>query len=296
MEPARGPTWGPTRGPTRGPPLNCSAQCGDRSCSIHPGVHSQEAWEILYQLCSLASQSGVEVELKPLSPVLCAVVWTLLSCGILLALLFLVFTLRFRNNRIVKMSSPNLNILTLCGSVLTYSSGFLFAIEERSLLPETGPRTAMQARIWTLCIGSSLVFGPILGKTWRIYRVFTQRVPDKRVIIRDTQLMGLVALVILLDILVLAAWGWTDPVQCAKSISAVVKVVERDVSYSLSQLDSCSSLHSDIWIILFSVLKGSLLLYGTYLAGLTSNVSSPPVNQSPTIVTARLPGPRSQWR
>ncbi|XP_064185922.1 probable G-protein coupled receptor 156 [Anguilla rostrata] len=197
-----------------------------------------------------------------------------------------VFTLRFRNNRIVKMSSPNLNVLTLCGSILTYSSGFLFAIEEHALLPETSPRAAMQARIWTLCIGSSLVFGPILGKTWRIYRVFTQRLPDKRVIIRDLQLMGLVGLLILLDVLVLAVWSLTDPIQCAKSISAVVKVVEQDVFYSLSQLDSCSSLHPDIWIILFAVLKGSLLLYGTYLAGLTSDVSSPPVNQSPAIMAA----------
>lgn len=32
-------------------------------------------------------------------------------------------------------------------------------------------------------------------------------------------------------------------------------------------------------------LQGCLLLYGTYLAGLTSNVSHPPVNQSPTIIT-----------
>lgn len=32
--------------------------------------------------------------------------------------------------RIVKMSSPNLNILTLLGSVVTYSSGFLFALNE----------------------------------------------------------------------------------------------------------------------------------------------------------------------
>lgn len=36
--------------------------------------------------------------------------------------------------------------------------------------------------MWTLCVGSTLVFGPILGKTWRLYRVFTQRVPDKRVV------------------------------------------------------------------------------------------------------------------
>ncbi|XP_035264118.1 probable G-protein coupled receptor 156 [Anguilla anguilla] len=284
MEPERGPVWGPAGGT----PLNCSAGCGGGGCSIPSGAQGQEAWEILQQLCNLglAQQVGVEVERRRISPVLCAVVWTLLSCGILLALVFLVFTLRFRNNRIVKMSSPNLNVLTLCGSILTYSSGFLFAIEEHALLPETSPRAAMQARIWTLCIGSSLVFGPILGKTWRIYRVFTQRLPDKRVIIRDLQLMGLVGLLILLDVLVLAVWSLTDPIQCAKSISAVVKVVEQDVFYSLSQLDSCSSLHPDIWIILFAVLKGSLLLYGTYLAGLTSDVSSPPVNQSPAIMAA----------
>ncbi|XP_061090142.1 probable G-protein coupled receptor 156 [Conger conger] len=279
MEPSRGPP----RGPVWGPALNCSAGCGGRGCSPPPGIHSQEAWEILQQLCSLSS-AGVEAGRRAISPVLCAVVWTLLSSGILLALIFLVFTLRFRNNRIVKMSSPNLNILTLFGSVLTYSSGFLFAIEERA--PEPSPRAAMQARIWILCIGSSLVFGPILGKTWRIYRVFTQRVPDRRVIIRDLQLMGLVVLLILLDLLVLTVWGLTDPVQCAGSISAVVKVVGREVSYSLTQLDSCSSLHSDIWILLFCVLKGSVLLYGTYLAGLTSDVSSPPVNQSPTIMAA----------
>ncbi|KAL0183822.1 hypothetical protein M9458_019518, partial [Cirrhinus mrigala] len=79
------------------------------------------------------------------------------------------------------------------------------------------------ARIWTLCIGSSLVFGPILGKTWRLYRVFTQRVPDKRVIIRDIQLMGLVALLVLVDVVVLAAWGLTDPIKCSRSVSAMVK-------------------------------------------------------------------------
>ncbi|XP_036401386.1 probable G-protein coupled receptor 156 [Megalops cyprinoides] len=267
------------------PAMNCSVECKSSSCSIDPEIDSQEAWGVLQQLCSF-TPVNMEVQRRPLSSVLCAVVWTLLSCGIMLALFFLGFTLRFRNNRIVKMSSPNLNVLTLCGSVLTYSSGFLFAIEERSLLPGTSPKTILQARVWTLCIGSSLVFGPILGKTWRLYRVFTQRVPDRRVIIRDIQLMGLVALLILVDILVLAIWSLTDPVQCARSIGAVVKVVERDVSYSLSQLDSCSSSYSDIWVILLSTLKGSLLFYGTYLAGLTSNVSSPPVNQSPTIMAA----------
>ncbi|XP_008296978.1 probable G-protein coupled receptor 156, partial [Stegastes partitus] len=105
-------------------------------------------------------------------------------------------------------------------------------------------------------------------------------------IIRDIQLMGLVALLILVDMLVLTAWNLTDPIRCSRSVGAVVKVMERDVSYSLSQLDSCSSVYSDLWVIIIVIQKGCLLLYGTYLAGLTSNVSHPPVNQSPTIITA----------
>lgn len=267
--------------------LNCSSHCESGVCFINAGVNSQQAWDVLQRLCALTA-SSVDVQSRSLSPALRAVVWTLLSCGILLALFFLIFTLRFKNNRIVKMSSPNLNVLTLCGSVLTYSSGFLFAIEEKSLLSGAGAgaRAVLQARMWTLCIGSSLVFGPILGKTWRLYRVFTQRVPDKRVIIRDIQLMGLVALLVLVDVVVLTAWGLMDPAKCSRSVSAMVKVIDLDSSYSLSQLDSCSSLYSHLWIILISVLKGSLLLYGTYLAGLTSNVSLPPVNQSKTIMGA----------
>uniref|UniRef100_A0A673AZN2 G protein-coupled receptor 156 n=1 Tax=Sphaeramia orbicularis TaxID=375764 RepID=A0A673AZN2_9TELE len=220
---------------------------------------------------------------RTLSPVLSAVVWTLLSCGILLAFGFLLFTMRFKNNRIVKMSSPNLNVLTLFGSILTYSSGFLFAVDEQAHSHSGVSTAVLQARMWTLCIGTTLVFGPILGKTWRLYRVFTQRVPDKRVIIRDIQLMGMVVLLILVDMMVLTAWNLTDPVICSRSIGAVVKVVEKDISYALTQLDSCSSVYSDLWVI---VIAGCLLLYGTYLAGLTSNVSHPPVNQSPTIIAA----------
>ncbi|XP_060909431.1 probable G-protein coupled receptor 156 [Labrus mixtus] len=267
------------------PELNCSSQCDSSLCFIHAGVSRQEGIDVLQRLCGL-STAAVELPRRSLSPVLCAVMWTLLSCGILLAFLFLLFTLRFKNNRIVKMSSPNLNVLTLIGSVLTYISGFLFAADQQTHSQGGASTALLQARMWTLCVGSTLVFGPILGKTWRLYRVFTQRVPDKRVIIRDIQLMGMVALLILVDFLVLTAWNLADPVRCSRSVSAVVKVVESDISYSLSQLDSCSSSYSDLWTVLIAVQKGCLLLYGTFLAGLTSTVSHPPVNQSPTIITA----------
>ncbi|XP_028292539.1 probable G-protein coupled receptor 156 isoform X1 [Gouania willdenowi] len=266
------------------PELNCSSECDSPLCFIQSGISRREGLEVLQRLCSLSAMT-VELPRRPLSPVLSAVLWTLLSCGILLAMCFLIFTLRFKNNRIVKMSSPNLNILTLFGSVLTYSSGFLFSIDEQACSQNGVSIAAHQARVWMLCVGSTLVFGPILGKTWRLYRVFTQRVPDKRVIIRDIQLMGMVAVLIVFDLLILTAWNITDPIGCSRSVTAVVKMMRKDISYSLSQMDSCSSNYSNLWFIIIAIQKGCLFLYGTYLAGLTYNVSHPPVNQSPTIIT-----------
>ncbi|KAG7255030.1 hypothetical protein CRUP_028614, partial [Coryphaenoides rupestris] len=133
----------------------------------------------------------------------------------------------------VKMSSPNLNILTLLGSVLTYASGFLFSVDE--LWPGAASTSVLQARTWALCVGNTLVFGPILGKTWRLYRI-----------ISDIQLL------VLVDMLVLTAWGLADPVRCSCSVRAVVKVMEKDMSYSLTHLDSCSSVYSDLWVILIA--------------------------------------------
>ncbi len=51
-------------------------------------------------------------------------------------------------------------------------------------------------------------------------------------IIRDIQLMGLVALLVLVDVVVLAAWGLTDPIKCSRSVSALVKVYPLSIKFS----------------------------------------------------------------
>ncbi|XP_062905919.1 probable G-protein coupled receptor 156 [Mobula hypostoma] len=258
--------------------LNCSAVCSSAHCAVDPGLRTEDGMQLLQQLCKF--QIKMMSEAEHVSPVLFGMMGTLLSCGILLALFFLLFTIKFKNNRIVKMSSPNLNIVTIIGSVFTYVSGYTFGLEERAATAEISNKLIFQIRIWALCIGISLIFGPILGKTWRLYKIFTQRIPEKRVIIKDIQLLGMVAGVIGLDILVLLTWGIADPLECIQSLNAEIRAIEKTLSYSATMMKSCASHYTDIWIILISLLKGSLLLYGTYLAGLTSKVSSPPVNQT----------------
>ncbi|NXM69859.1 GP156 protein, partial [Serilophus lunatus] len=215
---------------------------------------------------------------------LLGVVWTFLTGGVLLALFFLVFTIRFRKNRIVKMSSPNLNIVTLLGSGMTYTSAYLFGIQEQSLPSGDSVEKLIQVRLCLLCVGTSLVFGPVLGKSWRLYKVFTQRVPDKRVIIKDLQLLAMVAALVLADAVLLLTWVFADPVQCFRSLSVSLRATEKGMTCSVSRVQSCASLYSDLWLVLILGFKSILLLYGTYLAGLTDNISSSPVNQSLTLI------------
>ncbi|XP_068038050.1 probable G-protein coupled receptor 156 isoform X2 [Anomalospiza imberbis] len=232
------------------PGFNCSELC-DGSSSFGSQEQQQRA---LQELCTVTVTSfDHSMKSSPsFSAGLLGVVWTFLTGGVLLALFFFIFTIRFRKNRIVKMSSPNLNIVTLLGSGLTYTSAYLFGIQEPSLPSGDSMEKLIQVRLCLLCVGTSLVFGPVLGKSWRLYKVFTQRVPDKRVIIKDLQLLGMVAALVLADTVLLLTWVFSDPVQCFRSLSVSLRSI--------------------------------LLLYGTYLAGLTDNVSSSPVNQSLTLI------------
>ncbi|XP_015333944.1 probable G-protein coupled receptor 156 [Marmota marmota marmota] len=259
------------------PEINCS-----EFCDSFPGQELDQ--RPLHDLCrtTITSSQHSSKTVTSLSPALLGVIWTFLSGGLLLILFFLAFTIRCRKNRIVKMSSPNLNIVTLLGSCLTYSSAYLFGIQD--VFAGSSMETLIQIRLSLLCIGTSLVFGPVLGKSWRLYKVFTQRVPDKRVIIKDLQLLGLVAALVMADVILLMTWVLTDPIQCLQILGVSMTVTGRDVSCSFTNTHFCASRYSDVWIALVLGCKGLFLLYGAYLAGLTDHVSSPPVNQSLTIM------------
>ncbi|NXK47322.1 GP156 protein, partial [Chauna torquata] len=264
------------------PGFNCSDLCDG-----NPSFGSREQQQrTLQELCTItvtSSDRGGKSS-SSFSAALLGVMWTFLTGGVLLALFFLVFTIRFRKNRIVKMSSPNLNVVTLLGSGLTYTSAYLFGIQEQSLPSGDSVETLIQVRLSLLCVGTSLVLGPVLGKSWRLYKVFTQRVPDKRVIIKDLQLLAMVAALVLADAVLLLTWVFSDPVQCFRSLSVSLRATEKGMTCSVSRMQSCASLYSDLWLVLILGFKSVLLLYGTYLAGLTDNVSSPPVNQSLTLI------------
>lgn len=62
-------------------------------------IYTCHILDLMLSVLHVCVQMAVELPRRSLSPVVSAVAWTLLSCGILLAFCFLLFTLRFKNNR-----------------------------------------------------------------------------------------------------------------------------------------------------------------------------------------------------
>ncbi|XP_029141907.1 probable G-protein coupled receptor 156, partial [Protobothrops mucrosquamatus] len=272
--------------------LECAVEMGFNYSKLYENNFDYESQErqqlILKDLCTstIPFPESRCKNTSSFSVALLAIVWAFNTSGVLLSFFLIVFTIRFRKNRIVKMSSPNLNVVTLLGSGLTYGSVYLFGIEKQNPLSRPSLEMLIQVRICILYISGSLALGPILGKSWRLYRVFTQKVPDKRVIIKDFQLLVMLLLLVLADIILLFIWISLDPVQCLQNLNADVKVTDKGLSYTLSYGYICKSLYSEFWFILLLGFKGILLIYGIYLAGLTDNLSCPPVNQSLTLISA----------
>nr|XP_034953353.1 probable G-protein coupled receptor 156 isoform X2 [Zootoca vivipara] len=277
--------------------VNCSAQTmwlnEGLQCAVETGFNyanqcdntQEQQQKTLQNHCTITiTSSDSSCKNSPFSAAILGIAWVFLTSGVLLSFFFLIFTIHFRKNRIVKMSSPNLNIVTLLGSGLTYSSAYLFGVEKQNSLTRPSMEMLVQVRISLLCIGVSLAFGPILGKSWRLYKVFSRQVPDKRVIIKDFQLLVMVSVLVLADIILLLIWMFVDPVQCLQSLNADLKVTERGLTCTVSQGYYCTSMYSDLWLLLFLGFKGILLIYGAYLAGLTDDLSCSPVNQSLTLI------------
>lgn len=150
-----------------------------------------------------------------------------------MASVFLAFNIKYRNQRYIKMSSPQLNNLIIIGCMLTYTSIVFLGLDSglssigKWLLndlhwpPNTPDLTAFfeiseafpyicTARAWTLMAGFSLAFGAMFSKTWRVHSIFTDVKLNKKVI-KDYQLFMVVGVLLFIDIVIMTTWQVADP-------------------------------------------------------------------------------------
>eukprot|EP00731_Ephydatia_muelleri_P020686 Em0013g413a len=108
------------------------------------------------------------------------------ACGITFAGACLVFNILFRQRRVVKLSSPNLNYLIILGAVLMYISVYIYILPVKD---SSGIRGSCVLREWLFVVGYALCFGSVLAKMWRIYYIFQN--PTAKKITRKVKFPGL---------------------------------------------------------------------------------------------------------
>ncbi|XP_054755392.2 gamma-aminobutyric acid type B receptor subunit 2-like [Lytechinus pictus] len=198
--------------------------------------------------------------------------------GIVIAICFLFFNIFYRDEKLIKMSSPNMNNIIIGGCILTYITAIILGVDI-GLLDQNGLKVICQARTWIFSIGFTLSFGAMFSKTWRVYSIFTNKKLQKRVI-KDYRLFAMVGILLLIDIIVLMVWQIIDPLQVQVKIIEVRADPDRPNLIFKTEQHTCDSNFEQYFIWTLFIYKGLLLIFGTFITWQTRNVSIPALNDS----------------
>ncbi|XP_050084421.1 gamma-aminobutyric acid type B receptor subunit 2 [Anopheles aquasalis] len=226
----------------------------------------------------------LKLRVDTIDPLAFYTVMVLALGGIAISVFFLGLNLRFRKLKAIKLSSPKLSTITVCGCILVYMATILLGLDH-STLPRVSSvsfSTVCMARIYFLSAGFSLAFGSMFAKTFRVYRIFTHSAGglcrDK--MLRDTQLISVIGALLLVDASVVSFWMAADPMERhLHNLSLEISATERSVVF-LPQVELCRSRHYESWLGMLYAYKGLLLIVGVYMAWQTRNVKISALNDS----------------
>ncbi|XP_038065922.1 gamma-aminobutyric acid type B receptor subunit 2-like [Patiria miniata] len=224
-----------------------------------------------------------DVILRSISPILLGIMSSLALIGVVLAVAFMIFNVRYRQSRLIKMSSPNLNILIGIGAVFIYACVVLFGIDVGVTSSDDVLGILCKVRVSLITLGFTLIYGSMFSKAWRVYRIFAHAA-TKRMVIRDGRLMTMVGSLLLLDFVVLALWLILDPPNIEQTI-----LTARQDDASSSTLEGvlvCQSKHTEVWMTVLFTVKAFILLLGTHLSWETRNITVPSMNDAKCIVVS----------
>ncbi|PFX34116.1 Gamma-aminobutyric acid type B receptor subunit 2 [Stylophora pistillata] len=208
---------------------------------------------------------------------------TAASIGIVLGIMFLVFNRYYRKYRFIRLSAPLFNDVMVIGCIMCLSTVYLFGLRNFDD-PKIDMPPICKARAWILNVGFSLAFGAMFIKTWRIYKICT----NKRLKVRlgplsDWWMLAMVSGIVLIDVGIMVAWEIEDPLEWAQHNFTEKRDKDNPLFIIVPTLNTCTAKNLTVWLALIYVYKGIMLLYGLFLAYETRNVVYAHLNDSRVI-------------
>ena len=219
------------------------------------------------------------VSLETVEISIVCIMLVLVSVGIILCGIMAVINCYFRKHKVIKASSPYINLLIIIGCAMGFASVVFISIENIDFYLHISPNVypfLCNIRPWLLSLGYTLAFGALFAKTWRIYRIFKNPWKKNRPL-KDHVLIAIVGVLVSIDVFVLILWLVIDP------LDIYDYVVDTDVESFTQELHRvCSdmnvltitSANFTIWIIILMVMKGFILLFGLFLVSQTAKIKA----------------------
>lgn len=224
-------------------------------------------------------RTQVKKSLRVVSQTLYFAMCALAVIGILAGLLCLGFNYRNRQRRCVAFSQPNINGLTVVGCMLCLSCIFLLGLDGKFVSTQVYPFIC-QVRAWVLSLGFTLSYGSMFSKIWTVHQLTTARKKDRKSV-QIWELYTVLGILLLLDVTVLVAWQWLDPLTLQLETFAMEDPTNTDDDILLKpQLEHCVSDNISVWLGVLFGYKGILLIFGIFLAYETRSVKLKQVNDS----------------
>ena len=160
-----------------------------------------------------------EVTLEGVPLWLFVVFSSLALLGVVYTIVMIAFNVTKSKTKLVKMTSPNINVVILVGVAVGYGCVVLGGLDS-GLVSAASMQTLQRAVAVILPIAFTLVFGALFAKAWRVFLVF-KNLNFNGKLTRDEHLLLGVLIMLLLDLAILLPWILVDPITCQRKQVAV---------------------------------------------------------------------------
>ena len=193
-----------------------------------------------------------------------------------------ILTIVYRNRKSIKASSPNINHIAFVGIYMLWIALMLNSISVHPTLSDQASAAFCQTLwTWLLPVSFTLSLGPVVVRTWRLYRIFNHYL-NPGPFISNPVLITVICIMVAVDLIIAIIWTSTDPF---KIVEVESTAVEDGATTIIIQL-RCRCDYYFVWLGTIMIYKLATLVVLCVLALLTRNIK----NQSFTTASLRIFG------
>ena len=160
---------------------------------------------------------GVEIHHLPIPALILPVIIAICALGFTVA--FVTINLYYRKKKVIKLSSPLLNLFILSGAILQCIVAVLVVIDNRFLkrTPEDnnseciGCTTLCHLVWWLPALATDLIFGTLIGKAFRVYMIAIRQ--SIKSVVKTTHIISFIGAIMLFDTGYTVIWAGIEAIR-----------------------------------------------------------------------------------